>query len=133
VIAHTDHHALAFIAKMLDSTNPRLVRWAADLVSSRIVVHYRPGAQNTVNDALSRAFPAQPIPLSRLLSVDATSLRSSLVAAADLVSSSPSPASSVVSAVSSSSSASAPLQRAPAPFSHLGDAFSAMVGQPSSS
>lgn len=90
VEAITDHHALAFLSKMLEATNPRLQRWSADLADSCITVRYRPGALNTVNDGISRSLRAASIadsavPLRSLLAGPASArLRADLVSISDL-------------------------------------------------
>lgn len=56
----TDHQALTFIAKIGGVEHGRHARWAARLLQHDLYVKYRPGSENTVNDALSRA-PVQDL------------------------------------------------------------------------
>lgn len=52
---YTDHSSLLWLQK-LDCPSGRLARWAMSLLAHDIRIVHRPGAQNQVPDALSRAF-----------------------------------------------------------------------------
>ena len=51
----TDHQALTYLAKIGNINHGRHARWAARLLQHDLRLRYRPGAENVVNDALSRA------------------------------------------------------------------------------
>lgn len=53
-IVYTDHQALVWLLRG-KALKGRLVRWALRLQEFDFSVHYRPGVENVVPDALSRA------------------------------------------------------------------------------
>ena len=53
--AVTDHQALTFLATLGRAEHGRYARWAARLLEHDLVVSYRRGDENVVNDTLSRA------------------------------------------------------------------------------
>ena len=55
VTVYTDHSSLVWLAK-LSNPSGRLARWAMSLSALDLTIVHRPGAQNQVPDALSRAF-----------------------------------------------------------------------------
>jgi N6-adenosine-specific RNA methylase IME4 len=66
LIALSDQRALEYVRTIPYSTNVRLAHWAVELIEHNITVKYRPGAENTLNDYLSRNIAAtsflRPIP-----------------------------------------------------------------------
>lgn len=58
LLCRTDHQALTFLPRLAVAGQGRLARWAALLIESGVKVDYRPGRENSVADALSRAVAA---------------------------------------------------------------------------